>query len=287
MAQPTHEHSKQRQATIQFAKLGQPPLMRQEVTLMKKLRGTTTRLAALAVALVLATAFFTGCQSPTSVSGPDITIGGQQEGIWVNGTGEVQATPDIAVINLGVQAQAPTVAEAQEQSSQAMQAVMDALKTAGIADKDIKTTGYNIWQQSRWDPDKQEEIVTGYQVSNSVEVTIRNVTDAGETIDAVVKAGGDNIRVNGIRFEVDDPSAYLEEAREKAAADAKAKAEQLADLAEVKLGKPTYITEGYSVPVVYSDRAYAMEEAQAAGAPPISAGETTITATIQIVYEID
>jgi len=253
---------------------------------MEKLKGNLG-VVAIALVAVVATAAFAGCQAPTSVSGPDINIGGQQEGIWVNGTGEVQATPDIAVINIGVQAQAPTVAEAQEQASLAMDNVMASLKADGIADKDIKTTSYNIWQQSRWDPDNQEEIVTGYEVSNSVEVTVRNVTDAGEIIDGVVKAGGDNIRVNGIRFEVDDPSQYLEQAREKAVADAKAKAQQLADLADVKLGKPTYVSEGSYVPVVYSARDYAMEEAQAAGAPPISAGETTITATVQIVYDID
>jgi len=238
----------------------------------------------IALVAVVATAAFAGCQAPTSVSGPDINIGGQQEGIWVNGTGEVQATPDIAIVNLGVQAQAATVAEAQEQASLAMDNVMASLKADGIADKDIKTTSYNIWQQSRWDPDNQEEIVTGYEVSNSVEVTVRNVTDAGEIIDGVVKAGGDNIRVNGIRFEVEDPSAYLDEAREKAVADAKKKAEQLASLADVKLGEPTYISEGYDIPVVYPARSYAMEEA--AGAPPISAGETTIRASIQIVYDI-
>jgi len=254
---------------------------------MEKLKRKSTGIVALALIAILATAAFAGCQAPTSVSGPDITIGGQQEGIWVNGTGEVQATPDITILNLGVQAKAPTVEDAQGEASVAMEAVMAALKASGVADKDIKTTGFNIWQQSRWDPDNQEEVVTGYQVSNNIEVTIRNVTDAGETIDAVVKAGGDNIRVNGIRFEVEDPSEYLDEAREKAAADAKAKAEQLADLAGVTLGKPTYISEGSNVPVVYAARDYAMEEAEAAGAPPISAGETTVTATIQIVYEID
>ena len=239
---------------------------------------------ALALALVAATVVFTGCQVPTSVSGPDITIGGQQEGIWVSGQGEVQATPDIAVINLGVQAQAPTVAEAQSQATQAMQSVMTALEAAGIPEKDIRTTSYNIWQQSRWDPDKQEEYVIGYEVSNSIAVTIREVADAGEIIDSVAKAGGDNIRMNGIRFEVEDPSAYVDQAREKAVADAKKKAQQLADLADVKLGEPTYISEGYDVPIVYPTRSYAMDEA--GGAPPISAGETTITATIQIVYEI-
>jgi hypothetical protein len=99
-------------------------------------------------------------------------------------------------------------------------------------------------------------------------------------------AGGDNIRVNGIQFEVDDPSEYLEQARIKAVADAKAKAAQLASLTDVKLGKATYITEGYDVPVVYPTRYAMAESADMAGGTPVSAGETTIVATVQIVYEI-
>ena len=250
---------------------------------MEKLKSKIP-MVALALALIATMVVFAGCQAPTSVSGPDITIGGQQEGIWVTGQGEVQAIPDIAVINLGVQAQAPTVATAQSQATKAMQSVMAALEAAGIPEKDIRTTSYNIWQQSRWDPEKQEEYVTGYEVSNSVEVVLRNVTEVGEVIDAIATAGGDNIRMNGIRFEVEDPSGYLDEAREKAVADAKEKAQQLANLADVKLGEPTYISEGYDVPIIYTARSYAMEEAE--GAPPISAGETTISASIQIVYEI-
>jgi len=80
------------------------PKRGREDNLMEKLKGKSTRIVALALIAILATAAFAGCQTPTSVSGPDITIGGQQEGIWVNGTGEVQATPDITILNLGVQA---------------------------------------------------------------------------------------------------------------------------------------------------------------------------------------
>ena len=245
-------------------------------------------MTALAVILLLPVLTFAGCQGPSSVSIPSIDLGGQQQGIWVTGRGEVQAVPDVASLNLGVQAQATTVAAAQQQASQAMDAVMTALDDSGVAEKDIQTTSFNIWQQSRWDPDTQQEIVTGYQVSNSIQVTVRDVDTVGEVIDAAVTAGGDYIRVNGIQFEVDDPSGYLEEAREKAMADAKAKAAQLADLADVTLGEPSFITEGSQTPVVYAAREYAMSDSmEAAGAPAISPGETTIVATVQIVYDID
>lgn len=241
---------------------------------------------AAALALLLPVLALAGCTVAAPAPATNITVGSQQEGIWVTGQGEVQAVPDVAVLNLGVQAQAPTVAVAQEQAKSAMDAVMAALKSNGVADKDIQTTGYNVWQQTRWDNNTQEEVVTGYQVSNTVQVKVRKVADAGAVLDAAVAAGGDLIRVQGIYFEVDDPTAYTTEARSKAVADAKKRAEQLASLAGVKLGNPTYITESYYNPVVY--RAYDMAKAEsAAGAPtPITPGETTITASVQIVYSI-
>lgn len=250
------------------------------------LRRNKIVMVAAALALLLPVLALSGCMAVAPAAAPNITVGSQQEGIWVTGQGEVQAVPDVAVINLGVQAQAPTVAEAQSQARQAMDAVMAALKANGIAEKDIQTTGYNIWQQTRWDNEKQQEIVTGYQVSNSVQVKVRKVADAGVVLDAAVAAGGDQIRVQGIYFEVDDPSTFLSEARTKAAADAKKRAEQLASLAGVKLGKPTYITESYYNPVIY--RGIEMMKADsAAGVPtPITPGETTITASVQIVYSI-
>jgi len=228
-----------------------------------------------------------GCTTAAPATTQNITIGNQQEGIWVNGLGEVQAVPDIAVLNLGVQAEAMTVAEAQAMASTAMDAVMAALKANGIDEDDIQTTGYSIYQQTRWDNDKQESVATGYQVTNNVKVKVRQVADAGTVLDAATRAGGDLMRVQGIYFEVDDPDPYLEQARASAMADAKAKAEQLADLAGVDLGKPIYITESYYSPVVYRGMEMA---AQDSGVPapttPITPGETTITATVQIVYQI-
>ena len=241
------------------------------------------------LALLIPVLGVTGCTGGTGAPVADAGIypSTQQTGIWVTGRGEAKATPDVAVINLGVQAEAQSVEEAQDMASTAMQNVMAALEAQGIAEKDIQTTGYNIWQQTRWDPDNQEEVVTGYRVSNNIEVRVRNVANAGEVIDAVTQAGGDLIRVHGIQLEVDDPSEYLAAAREDAVTKAREKAEQLAELAGVDLGTPTFISEGSQTPVVYPRRA-AMEapEAEDAGAPPISPGETTITATVQIVYSI-
>lgn len=244
----------------------------------------------MALVLLVPVLALAGCAAayPAAASGiQEIKIGGQQEGIWVNGRGEVTAVPDVAVVNLGVQAQADTVAAAQEQASSAMDSVMAALKNHGIAEKDIQTTGFNIWQRTRWDSNRQEEHVTGYQVSNNIQVKIRQIDDTGVVLDDIVAAGGDNIRVHGIYFEVDDPSVYLDEAREKAVADAKARAEQLAEFAGVNLGRATYISESMSTPVIYRGMDMVWEEAgMPAPTTPIEPGETTITVTVQIIYEI-
>ena len=214
-----------------------------------------------------------------------IILSQQNTGIWVTGEGKVTVVPDVAILNLGVEAQAATVAEAQRQAAEAMDAVIKELDESDVAKKDIKTQYYNIYPVRRWHEDK--EILIGYRVNNMVTAKIREVDNTGIIIDAVAKAGGDYIRINSISFTVDDPSAYHEEAREKAIADAKAEAKQLADLAGVKLGKPTYISEaGGFVPIPYPARAEAVPAPAPAPPTPISPGETEVRLTIQVVYSI-
>jgi uncharacterized protein YggE len=114
---------------------------------------------------------------------------------------------------------------------------------------------------------------------------VRKVEDTGALIDAAAKAGGDLIVINSISFTVDDPTPYYKEVREKAMADAQAKARQLADLGGVTLGKPTYINEsGISMPVV---REYYAAVPAPAPSTPISAGETEIQLSVQVVYSIE
>ncbi len=211
----------------------------------------------------------------------------QSTGIWVTGQGEVMAVPDIAELRLGVEARADTVSEAQSQASEAMNKVMEALKDNGVAEKDIQTQRFSIYPMTKWIKERDEEVITGYRVTNVVLAKIREVDKAGVIIDAVARAGGDFTRIQGVSFTVDDPTPYYEEARNKAMEDAKNKAKQLADLAGVKLGKPTYISEG----TVYWPRGIIEEFAQGGGmapalAPPISPGELKVTVSVQVVYEI-
>jgi uncharacterized protein YggE len=250
-------------------------------------------LVAMSLVLVLAVVGFAGCTPGSSTTIGTVDINSQQTGIWVSGTGKVTVTPDIAMLSLGIEAQADTVAGAQEQAAAAMAAVMTALKDAGIDDEDIQTQYFNIREVTNWEvryDGGEKEVVIGYEVTNTVSVKIRDVTKAGAVIDAVVTAGGDLTRVNGIDFTVEDPAPYYEQAREKAADYAKAKAQQMADLTGVKLGNVTYVSESSSY---YHGGGpnYYREDMMAVPAPTIypteiSVGTLEITATVQVAYAI-
>jgi len=238
--------------------------------------------------LMLAIVSLACCSPDRSVLGEieELNISSQQEGILVTGQGKVTAVPDIATLRLGIEVQAATVAEAQSQAIEAMDEVMAALTDNGVAEKDIQTQYFSIRQVTKWDRDKEEEIVIGYRVTNKVNAKIREIDKAGSIIDAVAEAGGDLTRIDSIDFSVDDPSAYYEEARQEATAKARDKAEQLAELAGVTLGKPIYISEGIQVPPI--TRGVVYEEALVAPAPetPISPGEMEISLTVQVAYAI-
>jgi len=242
-------------------------------------------LLAISLALMLIIGGLSGCKPGNSglgegLSNLGINWNSQQEGIWVSGLGEVTAVPDIATLRLGIQAQAASVAEAQTQAVEAMNGVMAALTGNGVAEEDIQTQYFSISQVTRWDGEKEE--VVGYQVTNMVTAKIRDIDKAGLIIDAVVEAGGDLTRIDSIDFSVDNPSAYYGEAREKAMAEAKAKAEQLARLAGITLGTPTYISEGIQI----SSPTYRQDIYEQAAPTPISPGEIKISLTVQVTYSI-
>ena len=241
-------------------------------------------LLVVSLVVVLAVVGFSGCgQGSTVLEG--VSIASQQEGIWVTGQGKVAAVPDIATLRLGIEAEEASVAEAQTQASEAMDEVMTALTENGVAEKDIQTQYFSIRRITKWDRVKEEEVVTGYRVTNMVTAKIRDIDNAGTIIDAVAEVGGDLTRIDSIDFAVDDPSDYYEEAREEAMADAKAKGEQLAELAGVTPGKPTYISESFYAPPIVPRVAYEIEEAVVTETP-ISPGELEISLNLQVVYAI-
>jgi uncharacterized protein YggE len=228
--------------------------------------------------------------TPPSIAGyvgaPVITSGQQQVGLWVNGEGKSKATPDVVLLSLGIEAESKTVARAQQDAAQAMDAVMKALKTNGVADKDIQTQRFSIQPVTQWNEDRQRQIITGYRVTNVVIAKIRKIDSAGSVIDAVAEAGGNLTRIDNIGFSIEDPTPYYNEARAKAVEDAMAKAKQMASSADIRLGKLIYMSEStpYVPPVVIRD--YAVKAEAAAPTTPISPGELEIQVSVQMVYEI-
>jgi len=223
-----------------------------------------------------------GC-TPVGTTGTVQSV--QQEGIWVSGTGEVTADPDVVHIRLGIEAQQETVAHAQSDAAAAMDRVMTALRSGGVADEDVQFQSFSIRQVTRWDRDLEEEIVVGYRVSNDVLIKVREVDRTAALIDDAVVAGGDLIRIDGISFTVDDSTPFHAEARQEAMADAAAKAEELAELAGVRLGNATFISESSmgQPPVPVLVEMAAMSDTVST---PISPGEVEIRVTVQVVYEI-
>jgi len=246
--------------------------------------------AAAVIVIVVLAATLAGCAEGSALGIPSdlkINLNSQQEGIWVNGTGKVSAVPDIAILRLGIEAQSPKVADAQAQAAEAMDKVMKALTANGVAEKDIQTQTFNISKVTRWDDKNQQEVLIGYRVTNIVQAKIRTMSKVGIIIDAVATAGGDLTRIDGIGFSVEDPTTYNEVARQKAMADAEAKAKQIAQLSGITLGKPTYITESSYVPQpIFRGGFEKMAAAPGMVDTPISAGELDITVNVQVVYSI-
>lgn len=197
--------------------------------------------------------------------------------IVVSGTGRVSAAPDIALLTLGVESQAPTLAETTADAARRMSAVVARLKALGVTDADIATVAYSVdprtapTDAARRDPPR----IVGYYVSNLAQVTVRKLTDAGPILDAAVAAGANAVR--GIRFGLADSSPAQAEARKLAVADALAKARELATAAGVTLGPVLTIRES-GAPAPGPMRALAFR----AESTPIEAGQLEVAVTIEL-----
>lgn len=206
--------------------------------------------------------------------------------ISVNETGSAEVVPDMAIVNLGVQTDAETASEALTENNQQMESVMSALRAAGIANNDIRTTTIQIYPRYEVPPQPREgqgsqPDLVGYTATNTVEVRVRDLDNLGTILDQVVSSGGN--RVDSIRFDVSNQASALEQAREAAMQNALDKAEQLADLANGSLGVVVTIVENSRGPIFFE--AAAMDQA-AGGAVPISPGTQSITVDLQVTWEL-
>lgn len=205
--------------------------------------------------------------------------------ITLSGHGETKIAPDMAFVTSGVMSQAATAAEALAANTQTMNGLFAALKAAGIAETDIQTSNFSVQPRYDFGNGTSPPKLIGYEVSNSVTVTVRKLADLGPLLDRLVSAGSNQIQRIG--FDVAKPDAALDAARELAAADATRKAKVYAAAMGVDLGKVLSISEGAGQrPQPPLLRAGPMM-ADAASAPvPVAAGEQSLSADVTVTWEI-
>ena len=202
-----------------------------------------------------------------------------------SGEGKVVAKPDIAKVNLSIVTDALTSKAAQDENSKKSKAITDYLKKQNIDDKDIKTTGYNIYPQYKYPQYGGQPTITGYQVNQSMEVRVRDLDKVSNILDGVVGAGA-NV-VNQLSFEIDNPDALKAEARAKAIADAKKKANELQSQVGISLGKIVNFSEntgGYPIPIYYDAKGMGM--GGGGDGPSVPTGENEISVNVSITYQI-
>ena len=218
-----------------------------------------------------------------------------QTTITVDGKGEVVTKPDIATFSFSVTEDAKTVAEAQKKSSERMNRALALLKDGKVAETDIKTVGYNINPKYEYQncppftacPVRDPQVI-GYQVSQSIEVKVRDIEKAGDLLSSIGSVGVQNI--SGLSFSVDDDEKFKAEAREKAIEEARAKAKTLASDLGVRLVRVVSFSEYPSYPIAYGMGGVMYDKAISAIAPQanvsIPAGENKIVSQVNITYEI-
>ena len=220
-----------------------------------------------------------------------------QNSITVSGTGKVYTRPDLALVNFSVLTEDKTVAGAMAENTKKMNAVIGAIKNMGVDEKDLKTTNFYIYPRYEWTsqavclsfpcpPSDRKRVLTGYEVSQTIEVKIRDMVKIGDIIQSATDLGANQL--SDLQFTVDKIEELQSEARKEAVENAKTKADDLARQLGVKLVRIISFQEGGASPM---PKAYMME-AQALGvgggeAPQIETGENTIEANVSITYEIN
>jgi len=209
----------------------------------------------------------------TPISGTELDI---------QATGTSTRAPDIATIGAGVVTQATKARDAMTANATAMSATIAALKRAGVADRDIQTQSINLQPQYRYG-DNQPPVLTGYQASNRVSVRIRDMAGAGGVIDALVASGANQI--DGPTLSVEHPETALDEARAKALATARTRADLYAKAAGLTVRRIVRISESDGAPPIV--RPMAMMAAKRADSTPVEAGEQELAVSLSVTFELN
>jgi uncharacterized protein YggE len=239
------------------------------------------RLAFVITALVAGAVLLSACGTPAAQS----NVAAPTRSITVVGQGKASGAPDVAHINIGVETSGASAQEAVNANRAQMTTLLEKIKAAGIADKDIQTSNFSIYTDSN----KPEGLPSGnagaegitYRVTNQVNLTVRDIAKLGDVLDQAVSAGANS--VYGVSFEVDDPSKLEATAREKAVADAKVRAETLAKLNGVSVGEVLTVSEAVGGVGPLYERASVVG---LGGGTPIPPGEFEVNVSVQVTYAI-
>jgi len=213
--------------------------------------------------------------------------GANENLISVSGLGEVYVTPDVGFVTISVKTENRNVSVATDENSQKMNEVIEYIKSEGVESKDLKTTGYNINPRYEWNNDTGKRTLAGYEVSQSLNVKIRDLSKVGTIISNATSKGAND--VSSLSFIVDDDEEAKAEAKELAINDAKAKAKELEELLGIKMVRIVSFSESGYVPIrVAYDEAvnFKKQLSSSIAVPTIETGENKITSTITITYSI-
>jgi uncharacterized protein len=221
-----------------------------------------------------------------AVAAPTVLpTGSTTAGITVEGVGRVTLTPDLADLALGIQAQAATASAAQDQASGVMTRILAAVKRLGVADRDLATQWLSLQPRYAYTSGGTEPPrITGYQATQSLAVTVRDLSKVGAIIDAGVAAGAN--QVGGISFSLADPASASAQARAAAMADARARAQTLATAAGASLGQVLSISETDAPtppPIQYSG---ALAAPSAGVATPVQPGTTEVEVDVTVSFAL-
>ena len=213
-----------------------------------------------------------GSDSPAPASDPPA--------VTVTGTGEVRGAPDTLTATVGVSTQAGDVSTAIAQAGSRVQAVTDAVERAGVARSDVQTEQVSLQPQYAGSLPGAGPSISGYEATNTVRVTVRDLSKASSVLGAAVDAGGNDARLSGVAFRVDDDSRLLADARTRAFDDAKTRAEQYAKLSGTSLSRVLSVQEN----VTGQDQPLTAERSAQAATVPIEPGQQTLSVSVVVKW---
>ena len=234
--------------------------------------------------ILLCSSCFTAvaCGDEDSNRGSEIYYNSGDQGIIVTGVGEIKVIPDIAIFTVSAEVENKNVNQASNQVGRVSRSMINELVLSGVVRADIVTSSIDIYPRYDWSQDSQT--LVGYVASVSVKVTVREIERVVEILDSVIAIGGNTVRLNGLTFDIGDRTEYVDLARELAARDAKNRAEHLAVLHDVKLGKPLKISE-FETPN-YSQYARA-ELYTASDSLPVEVGSLIVSVSLAVQWAIE